>query len=303
MTLRIWRPGLMEKNELITFENNEYKLKIAPAKVDFDGYQDLKDKITKIASDWNNYVVTKDSYNSDKKTRAELNKLKSDLDSKRLEIVRKASDPINQFNDQLKDLAGMVKSAADHIGEGLKFFDDQARKAKHQQNLILLGTIAQEYGIALQKLEYDAKWDNKTASHSAIEESARKQFDVILQQENARKEAIKVIQDKAENYTKPSMVANPYINMLAYKGLPDILKQMDSDHDYLLKQAQKQAETKRKQLEAVEQHGDKYINKNTGEVVDKIYTIKLRLTGTKEQLTQLSKFIQDWGIKYEKVGK
>ncbi|MCT7707498.1 MAG: replication protein, partial [Lactobacillus iners] len=105
------------------------------------------------------------------------------------------------------------------------------------------------------------------------------------------------------NYTKPSMVANPYINMLAYKGLPDILKQMDSDHDYLLKQAQKQAETKRKQLEAVEQHGDKYINKNTGEVVDKIYTITLRLTGTKEQLTQLSKFIQDWGIKYEKVGK
>ncbi|MCT7815148.1 MAG: DUF1351 domain-containing protein, partial [Lactobacillus iners] len=59
----------MEKNELITFENNEYKLEIEPAKVDFDGYQDLKDKITKIASDWNNYVVTKDSYNSDKKTR------------------------------------------------------------------------------------------------------------------------------------------------------------------------------------------------------------------------------------------
>lgn len=289
--------------EMIQFESENFPLKITPAQVDFEGAKALRAKVEEVVAGWDKIVVTAESYDADKKTRAELNRFKRELDKRRLQIVRKANEPIDQFNKELKELSGLAKNAADHIGEGLKYFDDKAKKDKHQLNLKRLGAIAQEYEIPLQKLEYSAKWDNKSVSWSSIEKEARQQFEALVKQDKARKEAIKVIQDKAEGYTKPGIAATPYIDMLDYKSLPDILNQMDGDHEYLLEQSKRQAENKRKALEALEQRGDKYFDAETGEVVDKVYSITLKLTGTKEQLTQLSNFIKDWGIKYEKVGQ
>ena len=189
----------------------------------------------------------------------------------------------------------------DHINEGIKAFDEKARKDKHQQNLIKLGEIATEYGVALQKLEYNPKWDNKSTSWNTIEEEARQQFEAVLEQEKARKEAEQVIANKANKYTKPAMSTNPYLQMLDYKSLPDVLTQMDTDHEFLIRQAKEQKENHKKAIEALEQQGDKYVDAKTGEVVDKVHSVTLKLSGTKEQLTALSNFIRDWGISYERV--
>ena len=97
------------------------------------------------------------------------------------------------------------------------------------------------------------------------------------------------------------MTANPYLQMLDYKSLPDVLTQMDNDHKYLIEQAKQQEENRKKAVQALEQHGDKYVDAKTGEVVDKLHTVTLRLRGTKEQMTALSNFIKDWGIDYERV--
>jgi hypothetical protein len=178
---------------------------------------------------------------------------------------------------------------------------NEAKKDKHQQNLLQLGKIAVEYNVPLQELDYQKKWDNKTTSWGTIEEEARQQFEVIAERLKARKEAEQVIATKANEYTKPAMTASPYLQMLDYKSLPDVLTQMDNDHEYLIKQAKQQEENRKKAIESLEQHGDKYVDAKTGEVVDKVHSVTLKLTGTTEQLTALSNFIRDWGISYERV--
>lgn len=80
-----------------------------------------------------------------------------------------------------------------------------------------------------------------------------------------------------------------------------IISRLDNDHKYLIEQAKQQEENRKKAIESLEQHGDKYVDAKTGEVVDKVHSVTLKLTGTKEQLTALSNFIRDWGISYEKV--
>lgn len=286
---------------LITFENENFPINFEPAKVDFLGYQDLKAKVDEIAQGWDTYVVTSKSYPYDKKTKAELNRIRKALNDRRKEITKQASQPIDEFTALIKGLDLEIKEAVDHINEGIKAFDEKARKDKHQQNLIKLGEIATEYGIALQKLEYNPKWDNKSTSWNTIEEEARQQFEAILEQEKARKEAEQVIANKANEYTKPAMTASPYLQMLDYKSLPDVLTQMDNDHEYLIKQAKQQEENSKKAIESLEQHGDKYVDAKTGEVVDKVHSVTLKLTGTTDQLTALSNFIRDWGISYERV--
>ena len=287
--------------DLIRFENEDFPISFKPAEVDFPGYQDLKAKVDELAKGWDTYVVTSKSYPYDKKTKAELNRIRKALNDRRKEITKQASQPIDEFTALIKGLDLEIKEAVDHINEGIKAFDEKARKDKHQQNLIRLGEIATEYGVALQKLEYNPKWDNKSTSWKTIEEEARQQFEAIVEQEKARKEAEQFIANKANEYTKPAMTASPYLQMLDYKPLPDVLTQMDNDHKYLIEQAKQQEENRKKAVQDLEKHGDKYIDAKTGEVVDKLHTVTLRLRGTKEQMTALSNFIKDWGIDYERV--
>ena len=289
------------KKDMITFENENFPISFKKAEIDFPGYESLNAKVDDLAKGWESYVVTSKSYPYDKKTRAELNRIRKALNDRRKSITQQASRPIDEFTAQIKSLDLKIKVAVDHISEGIKSFDDKAKKDKHQQNLLQLGKIAVEYNIPLQELDYQEKWDNKTASWGRIEEEARQQFKAIAERLKARKEAEQVIATKASEYTKPAMTASPYLQMLNYKSLPDVLTQMDNDHEYLIKQAKQQEENRKKAVEALEQHGDKYVDAKTGEVVDKVHSVTLKFTGTKEQLTALSNFIRDWGISYEKV--
>lgn len=287
--------------DLIKFENEEFPISYTKAEIDFQGYPALDAKVDALTKDWDKYVVTAESYPYDKKTRAELNRIRRALSERRKVIVNESSQQITEFNTKVKGLDLKIKGVVDHLSEGLKTFDDQARKDKHQQNLLRLGELAKEYGVALQELDYQDKWDNKTTSWTTIEEDARQQFEAIVEKQKARKEAEQVIANKANEYTKPAMTASPYLQMLDYKSLPDVLTQMDNDHKYLIEQAKQQEENRKKAIESLEQHGDKYVDAKTGEVVDKVHSVTLKLTGTKEQLTALSNFIRDWGISYEKV--
>ena len=287
--------------DLIKFENEEFPISYTKAEIDFQGYPALDAKVDALTKDWDKYVVTAESYPYDKKTRAELNRIRRALNERRKVIVKESSQQITEFNTKVKGLDLKIKGVVDHLSEGLKTFDDQARKDKHQQNLLRLGELAKEYGVALQELDYQDKWDNKTTSWTTIEEDARQQFETIVEKQKARKEAEQVIANKANEYTKPAMTASPYLQMLDYKSLPDVLTQMDNDHEYLIKQAKQQEENRKKAVEALQQHGDKYVDAKTGEVVDKVHSVTLKLTGTTEQLTALSNFIRDWGISYERV--
>lgn len=289
------------KKDMITFENENFPISFKKAEIDFPGYELLNAKVEDLAKGWESYVVTSKSYPYDKKTRAELNRIRKALNDRRKSITQQASQPIDEFTAQIKSLDLKIKVAVDHISEGIKSFDDKAKKDKHQQNLLQLGKIAVEYNIPLQELDYQEKWDNKTASWGKIEEEARQQFKAIAERLKARKEAEQVIATKANEYTKPAMTASPYLQMLDYKSLPDVLTQMDNDHEYLIKQAKQQEENRKKAVEALEQHGDKYVDAKTGEVVDKVHSVTLKLTGTTDQLTALSNFIRDWGISYERV--
>ena len=287
--------------DLIKFENEEFPISYKAAEVDFQGYEALDAKVDAMTKDWDKYVVTAESYSYDKKTRAELNRIRRALSDRRKVIVKESSQQITEFNTKVKGLDLKIKGVVDHLSEGLKAFDDQARKDKHQQNLLRLGELAKEYSVALQELDYQDKWDNKTTSWTTIEEDARQQFETIVEKQKARKEAEQVIANKANEYTKPAMTASPYLQMLDSKSLPDVLTQMDNDHEYLIKQAKQQEENRKKAIESLEQHGDKYVDAKTGEVVDKVHTVTLKLTGTTDQLTALSNFIRDWGISYERV--
>ncbi|MES5121185.1 DUF1351 domain-containing protein [Lactobacillus gasseri] len=287
--------------DLIRFENEDFPISFKPAEVDFPNAAALENKVDDLVKGWDTYVVTPESYPYDKKTKAELNHIRKALNDRRKEITKEANQPIDDFTALIKRLDLKIKNAVDHINEGIKVFDEKARKDKRQQNLIRLGEIATEYGVALPKLEYNPKWDNKSTSWKTIEEEARQQFEAIVEQEKAGKEARQVVINKVSDY-KLIMTTDPYLEMLDYKSLPEVLTQIDNDHKHLVEQAKQQEEDRKKAVQALELHGDKYINTETGEVVSNLTSVGLKFTDKSQKITELLRYIEAKHVNCEALG-
>lgn len=294
--------------DLIKFDNEELPINLEPAKIDFPKYEELKKRVTKLTDGLRDYVVTADSYEQDKKTRAELNRIQKALSKKRIEIFNEAVEPANEFKQQVSGLEKQIKCASDRISEGIKHYTDKEKDAKFQEIKLKLGNLALKYNVSIQLLgdirEKDNQfnhWLNKSCSWKRIETEAEEFFKTKAEKQKLKATLNQVVIDRAKSYDKPTISPNPYLEMLNYKDLDQVLVQMGHDHEDAVNQEKQRQIENRKATEAVERRGDKYVDTNTGEVVDSVHSMSLRFYGSKDQLDKLVKYARKLNISFEKV--
>ncbi|MGY0444966.1 DUF1351 domain-containing protein [Lactobacillus johnsonii] len=291
--------------ELIKFDNEELPVTLEPAKIDFPKYEELKTRVTKLTNSLKDYVVTADSYEQDKKTRAELNHIQKTLSKKRIDIFNEAIAPANEFKQEISQLEKQIKIASNKIDEGIKYYTDKEKEAKFQEIKLRLGNLALKYNVSIQLLGDIRKkdnqfnhWLNKSCSWKRIETEAENFFKSEAEKATAKADAQKVVIDKANNpLFKSALPISPYLEMLDYKSLPDVLNQMDND----LKSVKKQKKQQKKAMQDIKKLGDQYIDTNTGEVVDTVHSMTIKFSGTIEQFKALLQYAESNNISYERV--
>lgn len=291
--------------ELIKFDNEELPINLEPAKIDFPKYKELKKRVDQLTDSLKDYVVTADSYEQDKKTRAELNRIQKTLSKKRIGIFNEAIEPANEFKQEISQLEKQIKIVSDKIGEGIKHYTDKEKEAKFQEIKLRLGKLALKYSVSIQLLgdirKNDSQfnhWLNKSCSWKRIETEAENFFKSEAEKATAKADAQKVIINKANNpLFKSALPISPYLEMLDYKSLPDVLNQMDND----LESVKKQKKQQKKAMQDIKKHGDQYIDTNTGEVVDTVHSMTIKFSGTIEQFKALLQYAESNNINYERV--
>ena len=291
--------------DLIKFDSEELPINLEPAKIDFPKYEELKKRVTKLTDGLKDYVVTADSYEQDKKTRAELNRIQKTLSKKRIGIFNEAIEPANEFKQEISQLEKQIKIVSDKIGEGIKHYTDKEKEAKFQEIKLRLGKLALKYSVSIQLLgdirKNDSQfnhWLNKSCSWKRIETEAENFFKSEAEKATAKADAQKVIINKANNpLFKSALPISPYLEMLDYKSLPDVLNQMDND----LESVKKQKKQQKKAMQDIKKHGDQYIDTNTGEVVDTVHSMTIKFSGTIEQFKALLQYAESNNISYERV--
>lgn len=294
--------------DLIKFDNEELPINLEPAKIDFPKYEELKKRVDRLTNSLKDYVVTEDSYEQDKKVRAELNRIQKMLSKKRIEIFNEAVEPANEFKQHISGLEKQIKCASDRISEGIKHYTDKEKDAKFQEIKLRLGNLALKYNVSIQLLgdirEKDNQfnhWLNKSCSWKRIETEAEDFFKTKAENQKLKATLNQVVIDRAQSYDKPTISPNPYLEMLNYKDLDQVLVQMAHDHEDAVNQEKQRQIENRKATEAVERRGDKYVDTNTGEVVDSVHSMSLRFYGSKDQLDKLVKYARKLNISFEKV--
>lgn len=291
--------------ELIKFDNEELPINLKPAKIDFPKYEELKRRVDRLTDSLKDYVVTEDSYEQDKKTRAELNRIQKTLSKKRIDIFNEAIAPANEFKQKISQLEKQIKIVSDKIGEDIKHYTDKEKEAKFQEIKLRLGNLALKYNVSIQLLGDIRKkenqfnhWLNKSCSWKRIETEAENFFKSEAEKATAKADAQKVVIDKANNpLFKSALPISPYLEMLDYKSLPDVLNQMDND----LKSVKKQKKQQKKAMQDIKKLGDQYIDTNTGEVVDTVHSMTIKFSGTIEQFKALLQYAESNNISYERV--
>lgn len=291
--------------DLIKFDNEELPINLEPAKIDFPKHEELKKRVDRLTDSLKDYVVTAESYEQDKKTRAELNRIQKTLSKKRIDIFNEAIAPANEFKQEISQLEKQIKIVSDKIGEGIKHYTDKEKEAKFQEIKLRLGNLALKYNVSIQLLgdirEKDNQfnhWLNKSCSWKRIETEAENFFKSEAEKATAKADAQKVIINKANNpLFKSALPISPYLEMLDYKSLPDVLNQMDND----LESVKKQKKQQKKAMQDIKKHGDQYIDTNTGEVVDTVHSMTIKFSGTIEQFKALLQYAESNNISYERV--
>ena len=291
--------------DLIKFDNEELPINLEPAKIDFPKHEELKKRVDQLTDSLKDYVVTADSYEQDKKTRAELNRIQKTLSKKRIDIFNEAIEPANEFKQEISQLEKQIKIVSDKIGEGIKHYTDKEKEAKFQEIKLRLGKLALKYSVSIQLLGDIRKndnqfnhWLNKSCSWKRIETEAENFFKSEAEKATAKADAQKVIINKANNpLFKSALPISPYLEMLDHKSLPDVLNQMDND----LESVKKQKKQQKKAMQDIKKHGDQYIDTNTGEVVDTVHSMTIKFSGTIEQFKALLQYAESNNINYERV--
>lgn len=286
---------MKEENQLIKLDENNlsFPVNFAPAQIDFSGYRKMKDQIDQLCEGLDNYDVTKSNLKEAKSTRAKLNKLKKAIKGRKVEIKKKAEAPIKDFNDKVESLIDEIDFSSTKISDGIKVFEVQEKEERHENNFNHIAAMCELANVNPSKIKYQSSWDNKSYSKTKFEIEVDQQIALIKQQQDQLADNIKIISEKAEKLGLP---ADHWIKALDDNSLSDVLNAMEdykNDLDAVFK-AQKEAKLNR--LNNLKKQGNKYVDPKTGEIKEKIISIKMEVKGTKWQMEQLQSFLKDNGI-------
>lgn len=282
------------KNKLIEF-NPDFPVNYAPAQIDFKGFEDFQAQVHQIHAQAEEYGVTPDNLKEAKAIRAKLNNAKKKINQRKIEIVKHVEQPVKDFKDKIKLLLNEVDESSELVDSQIKEYEELARKKRREDNLKHIKAMCELANIDPDKIEYQPSWDNKTYSKNKFENEVDQQIALIKERQSQIAEAITTVTQRADKLGLPS---EHWVHELKTRSLPDVLNEMDQYKEDLTSISKQQQKTKVQEAESLKQVGDRYIDPDTGEVKDKVITLKLEVKGTSWQMNQLHSFLKDNGIQY-----
>ena len=296
---------IQDTNEIVNVSNSISDFELNAEIVAGSLTSNAKELRTKIESELKNYTVEKyiDNPDAAKTDKAILNKVKQTVADKRKEITKKWNEPLDTFLEEMKTLENSITSASCRLSCIVNEADVKEKELKKQQISEFYSTLDFKL-VTIDKI-FNPKWLNKTTKMAAIQteiesiiEKITTEMATIKSMDDADKEVLMAFYlDKLDlnatiqygNQLKANrtIIQQNTVNMMEKVGLVDPIP-----------------ETKAKPIIVEDKNETVAYSPNeshNGVVQENVMTFTLKLTGTKQKLSELRKFIDANGIKYEKL--
>lgn len=152
--------------ETITIADTQEVIKEGTFEIkNFDDYK--KQLIDTIEKSYTLDSVNEDTYSLAKDMRANLNKLKDAIDTKRKKYEKLYMKPFAVGKAQYKDLCTIVDEASKKLGDGINAMDDKFHEARKANCIDYFNNCKSSYPITFEQI-FDSKWLNKSTKFDDI---------------------------------------------------------------------------------------------------------------------------------------
>lgn len=273
--------------------SSEYRFKLTPASIEFEDFDKLRKEADEVYRRYNGYVVVPANLKGDKAIAADLNKKAKALRAAKKAVRKQALEPLAEFDGKIDDLIDEIEDVSGQIHQGLRDYQEQAIKLRHENNVKHIDKMAESFGLTHKDIPYDSKWDNKSTNWKKAEETINQLLEKAAQERDFKNEKIELITEAAD---KEHILPDSYIHLISDLTISEILTRIKND-------GKRQRELNQEQDESIPQSvkGNSIIDTATGEVVGKAEIAYLKITGSHTQMEKLIQFFKENGLKVEPI--
>lgn len=281
--------------------------------IDFN-YDELKKTLQENLKKYKGLKFTEENIADGKSVKADLNKLKTALDTSRKDVKKDWNKNLDTFESKMKELIALVDEPIKAIDEQLKFYEEERIKEKNKECKSLFAELAEENNldefIAYDQVE-NPRWENKTFTVEKVKEEMQSIMDKVNQ-------GIKTISemDSRWNYE----LLDVYKRTLSLEAVIQEQSRLDN-LEKMKAQAEAEKARRAEELEkAKQQLADFPVLNNATitpaptqepkpqttedtpeETQEEIYTVNFAVQGTKQEIIALSDFLKHNNIKFKVI--
>jgi|GEM_PF-381837 len=260
-------------------------------------YEPIKVQLTSFLEKYVGYVVSEDTLSDDKKTRAELNKVSKSIDDFRKTIKKDLLAPVDKFEDECKELVGMVKDVSSNIDDTVKEFELKKKEEKRAIANEILDEIKSHSEIPneyLNRIEFKENFCNLSISKTQVREDIEQQLSLLDIEYKSHLEKVETIKSSVAESNKKLSVKlkeEDFVEKLKFKELSEIIVDISKRADEIFETENKVEEEKPVVIPVVEKPKKE----------EPIRTVTIEVTATDAQLVALKDFLKTNSISYNKL--
>lgn len=314
----------MTENQLMTTDI-QFGVSYTPSEIMIENEEQLASLINQVTEYYSKQVFTDENISDAKTARADLNKIITQLESRRKEIKQGFTAPLSQFEAKMKVYVNQIQEVSSDIGAGIKTYEDAEKAQRLEKIQMEMAQIAQQFEVDPQSVEISTTWLTKTAFTTKGEvkgkvlDEIKDKLKIVAMERDCNAADKATITDYAElagldPYAWAELVDQGW----SVADIREKIKQAIDDkkiREAAAEEARKnreEYETAMKELEqsqTVETNHGTFIDRETGEIVSidesvqenqvnslPEMTVTLQLTGTQAQLMSLNEYILDHNI-------
>lgn len=267
-------------------------------------HEEIKSELALRLEKYNGLVYSESSIKDAKSDRANLNKFKDAIETRRKEIKKQCLKPYEDFEAKIKEIVAMIDRPVLAIDTQIKAFEqakkDEKMEAIKQFYADNIGGLADL--IPFEKI-YNPRWLNATCKESDIQ----KEILELIARVDCDLKVITELQSEYELQIKDTYLRSFDLTLALQEK-----KRLEEQAAKLAEHKRQQEEKKRQEAEAQKtttqtppqpsiKPENEVVLKPAVETIDEVFMVDFRIWVTTERLRGLKQFLSDNGIKYGRV--
>jgi len=291
--------------EIATSEQLDFSVDYQPTKIVINNQDKLERALKAYVNKYSGLVVSEQTLKDDKKVKKELNSLKKQLNSKRIEIHKMFDQPYTDFKSNIDGMISQIDEVVNPIDEGISKFEEQQKQQRLEDVKAEIAEMAPKYDVSIDEVEIEDTWLNKSLSKIKRTKAIADNMAYVRDQKQELANSILAVTKYADS---KDIEPSGWVEQLKQgQELTYVLQAIDHAAQAKSDEAEqaKKREEYQKSIDAVTQEkvGTKVVDKNTGEIISDSRMVVLKITGSLQDLYDVRHFLDDHGIKFERVQK